>query len=911
MLISVAPVKGDDFIQRVFNTKDGLANSTVRDISFDRYGYAWLATEQGLYRISNNSTRRMDKAGNDSVLNDVMLYLVQSVADEYVLLASRSAFYLYSTRENQFTQLYHPILPGEAQSKASLRIVSIVENQLNQFEVLADNGQRYLFDVASKTLLLDPKGPLQPDMNWQYQLVLDSQTSIYTSHHKAEWHLANGEVFDLGWSKERGFIKGLIQDSQKRIWLISSKGLFKVDLAQKTIAPVNGKSFYIKKIVQDSKGLLWLGSRIGLISWNVDTDETINYHDSLKSLANIDYVQALAIDNNNLFWIGGTGDGLALAALSPSFIVDTFNKSPPYKLKNEMIWSIHQQDNTVWLGTDGGLEVVDTATKQSVRVVPDSFELNDSIYQISDLDTDHILLSTTNGLFVVNKQTHVARDFHQWSGGTKSLRQSVVYMSYFDPDIPSRIWFSTNQGLYFWQDGATDIQAVPVTDLQTPKGKILFRTMSRDASNRLWLGGRDIFGYVDGSFKFTPIKDAFLPLEMQPSITHLIEVSPNILWIGTAQNGVFEYNIATAQMTNFNDKWHIECNVVMFLNETEDDFLIGCSRAIIKVNKQTQLPVSFTQHDGFISDELNEGAVLYQPSVGLYIGTPNGVMLIAPELLVNRIVNKEVFLESVSIYYGDKTDLFLLPEQLKTVEPGASLVSFQISNLDYLDESPMSLKYRLLQRGQKKSSFVLLEGQSQINVSGLSAGEYTLELHYKKHSIWSTHPFQFSFTVEEYWWQSQIFKGMLLFIILFLAFILSLYRHRQVMRFKKVNQALIESDDRLSQALRGSGSDLWEWCDNSKIFSLENRGGLLGDKPNIFSKLIDIPIHPEDMDRVTQAWYELLKSKAEMIDVDFRYRHESKGWRWLRVRGRAISWLANGRLSRAAGFTLILPYSVN
>ena len=87
MLVSVTPVKGDDFVQRVFTTKDGLANSSVRDISFDRYGYTWLATDQGLYRVSSNSIRRMDKVGNDSVLNDVMLFQVESVADEYVLLA--------------------------------------------------------------------------------------------------------------------------------------------------------------------------------------------------------------------------------------------------------------------------------------------------------------------------------------------------------------------------------------------------------------------------------------------------------------------------------------------------------------------------------------------------------------------------------------------------------------------------------------------------------------------------------------------------------------------------------------------------------------------------------------------------------------------------------------------------------
>ena len=892
LLMLSMPVAGNDFVQRVFNAKDGLANSTINDISFDSYGFAWLATEQGLYRVSNSAIRRIDNVDNSSVLEDEMLYSVVPVTDEYLLITSGIALYLYSLRDHQFTELYQP------STQNSLTVATILANEQAQFEILTTNGQRYLFDVASKQLSVDLKGNLATELIWTGQLILPNQDRIYTSTHTAELHLANHDVVDLGWHKARGTIIGLMQDSKQRVWLFTSKGLFNVDIQQREIIPVEDKSYYIEKVVEDNHGVLWLGTRAGLLSWNVETNQTVSYRDSLKTAANINYIHALAIDSNGLIWVGGSGYGLALAATSPDFLLDTFSQSSIYQLSNQMVWSIYEQDNKVWLGTEGGLEIVDMVTKRAELILLEGFELNDSIYQINDLDQEHLVLSTTTGLFVVNKLTNQVIDFHSWSGGTSSLRDAIVMHTYPDPFISGRIWFSTNKGLFYWQTGETDLQ--PFTGNLDDKAR--FASIIRDSQQRLWLGGKKDLGYLDSSDQFVSIKEQVIYQDKQLDVAHLMEVSPNVFWIGTHQKGLLELNTTTGEITHLNERWNIECGVVLFLKETPDDFLIGCYRSIIQFNKHTRTPTSFTHYDGFISNEFNELAVYFQPEKGLFLGTPDGAMLIEPRLLANRIANNEAFLESVSIHYSDRTDLFLLPAQLKTVKPEASLISFQISNLDYLDESPMSLQYRLLKQGSPPSSFVLLEGKSQINISGISGGNYTLELNYKSQNVWSKYPFSFAFKVEEYWWQSQYFKGVLIFSVLFFAFFLSLYRQRQVMRFKKVNQDLIESDDRLSQALRGSDSDLWEWRDDSKMLMLDNRGGLLGGKSRIVATLDEVPVHPDDVERVTQAWLHFLKSKSDMIDVEYRYHHESGKWRWLRVKGRAISWHpTTGRLSRAAG----------
>ncbi|QIR13343.1 EAL domain-containing protein [Shewanella aestuarii] len=908
-LLPVSPVIGADFIQRVFNARDGLANTVIHDIYFDRYGYTWLATAEGLYRVSNNSIRRIDKMGRESVLTEQRVYSIASVNDDYLLLTSDNRLYLYNIPQHVFTEIFQPYSSEHANEHwdqdTPVGVASIVKYDENYLAILGKDGTRYLFNIQTLALTFQPLQDLTSDIEWVSQLVLPNNDMLFAAVNRLELHTSSGQVVDFKWHDDYGVIKGMLYDSQQRLWLYATKGLFQLDVALRQIIPISDKNFYIESMVADDDGLLWLGSRSGLFSWNVATNETINYKADLKLQANIDYIHALAIDSNQLIWVGGSGDGLALAATKPDFLLDVYSQDSPYYLKNEMIWAIHQHGEQLWLGTDGSLEMIEAKNQPAKVIVVKGLEVNDSIYQIDTLDDSHISLSTTNGIFVVNTETFESGRFAWWSGGEKSLRNKVIYMSYKDPLLKGRIWFVTNQGIYFWEPGAADITQLIFSQTETSLNNIEYRVILRDKGGRLWTGGVESFGYFDVDGRYITRDSLFKNIDVIPRFFNFTEVGDGILWLGTSQHGLFEYNFLTGELLDLDKKLNIDCSSTLFFQVMDESYLIGCSSSIIEINKQTNERRSYTHKDGFISHELNEAAIFYQTDKGLYIGTPDGAMLIDPYKLSNRINNDQAFLESVSVYYDDKTDLFLLPENLKVIQPGASLVSFQISDLDYLDDSPMGLQYRLLRQGEEPSGFVLLEGQSQINISGLRAGEYTLELLYKNRSVWSDKPLQFSFTVAEFWWQSQLFRSMIIFMFLLVAFSVSFYHHRQVKRFKRVNEALIKSDDRLSQALKGSDSDLWEWRDNTQKLTLDNRSGLLGSQTKIVYRFDDFPIHPEDVARVTKAWLGFLKSETNMIDVEHRYLHDSGSWRWFRVRGRAtaINPMTNRIISVAGIYT--------
>lgn len=111
-----------------------------------------------------------------------------------------------------------------------------------------------------------------------------------------------------------------------------------------------------------------------------------------------------------------------------------------------------------------------------------------------------------------------------------------------------------------------------------------------------------------------------------------------------------------------------------------------------------------------------------------------------------------------------------------------------------------------------------------------------------------------------------------------------------------------ESERQLQTALWASGEGIWEWSADTR--QLQVRGLLVAGAPyewpaNDTQKLLSM-VHVEDRDATSLAWRLHLSGTREDIDVAYRLR-TPRGYRWLRIRGRALERSASGMASRLAG----------
>lgn len=114
---------------------------------------------------------------------------------------------------------------------------------------------------------------------------------------------------------------------------------------------------------------------------------------------------------------------------------------------------------------------------------------------------------------------------------------------------------------------------------------------------------------------------------------------------------------------------------------------------------------------------------------------------------------------------------------------------------------------------------------------------------------------------------------------------------------------LRESEERYARAVAGANDGLWDWnIQTGENYFSPRWEEIVGFAPSEIEPDIqsftDL-LHPDDRDRVFEAVHDHLQARAP-YDIDFRLRHKSGDYVWVRARGQA-TWADDGTPQRMAG----------
>ncbi len=139
--------------------------------------------------------------------------------------------------------------------------------------------------------------------------------------------------------------------------------------------------------------------------------------------------------------------------------------------------------------------------------------------------------------------------------------------------------------------------------------------------------------------------------------------------------------------------------------------------------------------------------------------------------------------------------------------------------------------------------------------------------------------------------------------ILLFSFGALLLAHLSILKMRRYQSRLEQSEERLRLSLWGSGDELWDWnIASGSLYRSSSWQHPVELKPetNQFPPNRE-QIHPRDIERVTEQLYQHLAGETPYFEAAYRLRASDGGWVWVLDRGKVVSSDAEGVATRMTG----------
>ena len=149
----------------------------------------------------------------------------------------------------------------------------------------------------------------------------------------------------------------------------------------------------------------------------------------------------------------------------------------------------------------------------------------------------------------------------------------------------------------------------------------------------------------------------------------------------------------------------------------------------------------------------------------------------------------------------------------------------------------------------------------------------------------------------------QLASPYILSSVLLFSFGALLLAHLSILKMRRYQNRLEQSEERLRLSLWGSGDELWDW--NIAAGTLYRSSSWqhpveLQPETNQFPPNRD-NIHPRDLERVTEQLYQHLAGELPYFEAAYRLRSGDGGWVWVLDRGKVVATDHNGIATRMTG----------
>ena len=281
------------------------------------------------------------------------------------------------------------------------------------------------------------------------------------------------------------------------------------------------------------------------------------------------------------------------------------------------------------------------------------------------------------------------------------------------------------------------------------------------------------------------------------------------------------------------------------IRDNEGNFWLLSQAGLIKFNPETYAIEVYDEDDGLqLFDEdmkvhtLNEISKLQDGT--LIVGFRKGLGMVDPSDLKTNEELPKPHITAFNVYnkprYIEST-LYSTPEI--NLEPEENFFSIEFSAINFTN--PKQGKYKFMLEGVDKD-WIDASDRNFASYTNIDGGEYVFKvMAANSDGLWCKEPYEFKINVATPWWQTNLFKGTMLFLLIGISYLFYLYRIRQI---RKDERMKANFDKKLANvemtALRAQMNPHFIFnCLNSiDYYIVKNETSKASDYLNSFSRLI-------------------------------------------------------------------------
>lgn len=728
LIFSSTLLKGQSYYFRHYQVENGLSNNTVFCGVQDSSGFMWMGTKDGLNRFDGYNYKVFRNAGDDSLsIGDNFIRSLFIDNNDILYIGTRSGLYRYNkTREN----------------------FNLVIKTTNEVRDIKKDAHGNIWLVAGQTLIQFNKTTkttqiFKPELYFSATSVCISNTDVWIAttngllkkYNEKNNTFSSFNLFESGQISDRWIEKIYATNNNTILIGTSNYGvkLFNLnDFTFKDILTYNldKTAIFARDFLQINPQEYWIATEAGIYIYNATLNNFTNLKKSNDPYSLSDNaIYSLCKDKEGGIWAGTYFGGTNYYPKQ----YNTFEKYIPQYNQNSLSgYAVREicedKYGALWIGTeDAGLNKLDKKKGIFTQFKPTGKSSGIAYTNIHGLlaKNDQLWIGTfEHGLDIMDIKTGKVIKHYPETNSTKMLKSTFIVTIL--QTTKGKIYIGTRLGLYSFNEHKNQFE--PVAEIPS---YCFIHSLLEDKDGSIWVGtiGNGLYNFNTATRQISNYLNAKGNNKTisNEAVTTIFMDSNGDKWFGTEGGGLCKFNQNDKSFSTLNTNEGLPSNSIFkILEDSHKNLWITTSKGLVCFNLVTKNINIYTTANGLLSDQFNYNSGYKDKDGIMYFGSAKGLVSFNPEKFTSNNYKAPVYITSilcnnkevpVNITHSASQKIHLLYNQ--------NTFSIDFAALSFTAPEKTSYKYML---EGFDNEWTFLKTNRRIYFTNLSPGKYTFKV---------------------------------------------------------------------------------------------------------------------------------------------------------------------------------------